>query len=497
MSVPARVFISYSHDSEAHKARVLALAEALDGPDFHVELDQFHKTEIINWPTWCRVGIGPCNPERTQGSDFVLCVCTQAYRDRLDNNVPPEVGKGVYWEGHFVQQALYDGKGNGRFLPVLLDDASEACLPTMLRGWTQVRLQRFERGDEQFDLLLGVLTRQRRIVKTHNELAVFTGASIKLPTHGTPHFLGRDAELAELDAAWADQRGTDLFTCVAIGGTGKTALVRRWLDGLKRADWGGAQRVFAWSFYSQGTSEDRQASEDTFLTRALEFFGVQIDANASADDKGRRLADEIRRTRTLLVLDGLEPLQYPPGQMTGWLRAPGVKTLLQTLADQGQPGLCVVTTREALADLAEYERSDDHPDGRLHRLDLGQLAAIDGARLLHRLGVRKAGAGELAPDDAELQQASREVLGHALTLHVLGLYLAKAHRGDVRRRDTLALGEVAANYRKPAEAAYGHAFKVIRAYECWLEGNGEYGTRQLAVLRLLGLFDRPATPDCL
>jgi hypothetical protein len=43
----------------------------------------------------------------------------------------------------------------------------------------------------------------------------------------------------------------------------------------------------------------------------------------------------------------------------------------------------------------------------------------------------------------------------------------------------------------------GHAFRVIAAYEKWLSTGGERGQRQLAVLRLLGLFDRPADAGCL
>ena len=37
-----RVFISYSHDSDAHKERVLELADRLRTDGLHVELDQFH-----------------------------------------------------------------------------------------------------------------------------------------------------------------------------------------------------------------------------------------------------------------------------------------------------------------------------------------------------------------------------------------------------------------------------------------------------------------------
>jgi hypothetical protein len=89
---------------------------------------------------------------------------------------------------------------------------------------------------------------------------------------GAEHFLARDLELAALDAAW--DGGIPLITLIAPGGVGKTALVRRWLAGLRQRGWAGAARVFAWSFYSQGSGDDRQASEDQFLAQALDWFEI-------------------------------------------------------------------------------------------------------------------------------------------------------------------------------------------------------------------------------
>jgi hypothetical protein len=42
----------------------------------------------------------------------------------------------------------------------------------------------------------------------------------------------------------------------------------------------------------------------------------------------------------------------------------------------------------------------------------------------------------------------------------------------------------------------GHAFRVIEAYVRWFQREGENGYRAVAVLRCLGLFDRPVTADC-
>ncbi len=305
-------------------------------------------------------------------------------------------------------------------------------------------------------------------------------------------FLGRKAELKLLDDAWANAGHTQIVELVAFGGVGKTALVKRWLHNLTVDDWRGAQRVYGWSFFSQGTSDDRQASDDSFLSDALQWFGVKHDPALSPWDKGKRLADAVIATRTLLVLDGVEPLQYPPGPLAGELRTPGLQALLIQLATCGQPGLCLLTTRERIQDLAEYERCDNHPNGAVIRYDLGNLNEADGGRLLHKIGVRRAGAASIDPYDAELQQASGEVRGHALTLSLLGGLLAAGYSGDIRQRDKVEFEQA------DAEIRGGYAFKVMAAYENWFQRTGEQeGARELAALRLLGFFDRPADAGCL
>ena len=302
---------------------------------------------------------------------------------------------------------------------------------------------------------------------------------------GAAHFLGREHELAALDAAWASAGKTALVELIAPGGTGKTALVKRWLESLKQDNWRGARRVFAWSFYSQGSGDERNASEDVFLAEALQWFGVSVAASLNPADKGRALAEAIVARRSLLVLDGLEPLQHPPGPLAGELRALGLKALLTHLATVGRPGLALLTSREALTDLDEWANS---PSGAALRIDLGNLSDRDGAALLHAEGANKAGSVPIAADDAELLHASRQVKGHALTLSLLGKYLALAFAGDIRQRDQIDWAE--AN----AETKGGHAFRVIAAYERWFAGEGK-APELLAALRLLGFFDRPATPE--
>ena len=208
------------------------------------------------------------------------------------------------------------------------------------------------------------------------------------------------------------------------------------------------------------------SSADEFLDAALAWFGDPDPRIGTAWEKGERLANLIAHRRTLLVLDGLEPLQNPPGPQEGRLRDPSLQALLRELAAFNS-GLCVITTRLPVADVADHERTS------APRRDLEQLSSDAGARCSERLGVKGA--------EAELRSASDEFRGHCLALTLLGSYLTDAFDGDIRRRDEVST-RLAHDVRQGV-----HARKVMESYQTWF-GEGP----ELAILRILGLFDRPA-----
>ena len=285
----------------------------------------------------------------------------------------------------------------------------------------------------------------------------------RLPATG-PHLFGREGELARLDAAWASER-ENIISIVALGGIGKSAVVNEWNGRMAAEGYRGAKRVFAWSFYSQGTRDRAAVSADDFINKALIWFGDQHPTKGSPDDKGVRLAELVRRTRTLLFLDGLEPLQYPPGPYAGRIKDPALAALVRNLA-VGNSGLCVITTRETVTDVEMYRETT------CPLIDLESLSDAAGAELLRSLGVE--GSQE------ELKGASEEFVGHGLALTLLGTYLVEAKDADIRRRSELG--------PLTGETEHGeHAKHVMQAYENWL-GNGP----ELCVLRILGLFDRLA-----
>lgn len=300
--------------------------------------------------------------------------------------------------------------------------------------------------------------------------------------------IGRDAEKARISDAWARALRAEtgrphILTFVALGGEGKTSLVARWaVDEMLAKGWPGCEAAFAWSFYSQGTRDQVAASSDAFLKAALDFFADNDDdrafaaSAAGAYEKGQRLARRVGSRRSLLILDGLEPLQYAPSApMPGELKDQGIAALLKGLAQQSR-GLCLVTTRYSVPDLKAFWQSKA-PEHELKR-----LSTEAGTHLLTTLGAKGAAR--------ELQATVEEVKGHALTLQLLGTWLHDAHAGDIRLRHLVKLEEA------DAEEQGGHAFRVMAAYEASFEREGDSGRRALALLRLLGLFDRPVTADC-
>ena len=299
--------------------------------------------------------------------------------------------------------------------------------------------------------------------------------------------IGREDELASLDEAWDKVRRAEtprahVLTYVALGGEGKTSLVAKWAATLAGNGWPDCDAAFAWSFYSQGTRDQGDASADVFLAEALRFFGDPELAGsaASAWDKGRRLAQLVGQQRTLLILDGLEPLQYAPTSPTaGELKENGIVALLNGLA-ANNAGLCIVTTRYPIPNLNTF-RQTTAPE-----IELKRLSTEAGVHLLKTLGVR-----EESGTRKEFEKLVEDVKGHALTTNLLGKYLAYDHAGDIRKGDLVKLEEA------DAEEQGGHAFHVMDVYVKWFEREGDTGQQAMSLLRLMGLFDRAASADCI
>ena len=143
--------------------------------------------------------------------------------------------------------------------------------------------------------------------------------------------------------------------------------------------------------------------------------------------------------------DGLEPLQNPPGPQEGRLREPSLQAFLRELA-AFNPGLCVISTRLSVADIADHE-------GVSHTLRL-----ISNTSPAMRVQSCSALSG-LKDLRVDLRSASDEFDGHCLALTLLGSYLTDAYKGDIRCRKEVSGHLPGDDIRQGV-----HARKVMKSY---------------------------------
>ncbi|MCA9561140.1 MAG: TIR domain-containing protein [Myxococcales bacterium] len=377
------VFISYAGPDHAHAE---ALARALQRHHLPTFVDTLALSPGDPWDTGITDAI-----ERAR---MFVVLLSAAWR------------RGDRWYAHDEVARAIDAarapESAVRIVPAIIDGVSPRHMPSGLarliplpdaaRDWsaTAARLAKLYRGERTGHQPGDRHDRGARL-------------SIGRLPGGGRFFLGRGDALATLDTAWEDA-DVQLQAVIGAGGEGKTALVDRWLARMKRSDYGGAARVYGWSFYSQGAGEDRQVSADLFFEQALTWFGATGPRELDPWARGEQLAALIRQQPTLLVLDGLEPLQFPPGESEGRIKDPALRALLTELAAE-MSGLCLVTSRLPLRDFAEETPG-------IGALRLPPLTAEVGAEVLRRWGVRG--------DEGELRAAVGDVKGHALAVGLMG-----------------------------------------------------------------------------
>lgn len=457
-----KVFISYSHDSKEHGDFVCSLSDRMrreGGLDCHV--DQYiNGSPPEGWQRWME--------NQIEQADFVLLVCTPNYLKRYRGE-EREGGRGVTFESVVISQTLYNHYyRNTKFIPVIPENGSLDHVPLSLKAYSCYFLP------VDYDKLYRVLTGQAEYVAPPlGQIRLMPVANVETPkrirSDRLPtvkgEFFGREAELKLLNEAWKDD-GMRIIQFIAPGGTGKTKLLRHWLDHTNDID-----ALIAWSFYSQGSSEDKQVSASPFFNHAFEMLGStrSLSSFATEEDKDEYLASLLRQQRCVLVLDGLEPLQHASKGMRGELKDRAIRQLLKSLAGHNN-GLCIITTRNVVHELSDRVHVIKH--------DLQNLAPADGVKLLQSLGIKG--------NSKELEKAVTEYGCHALALHLLGNALHTYLDDDVRKRDTLT--ELISDY----DDLERHAFKVMQAYSIWLDG-----TPELKLLQLLGLFDHPIETEVL
>ena len=266
MPAAPKVFISYSHDSEAHKERVLALADRLrHAGGVEAIIDRYVEPfPREGWPVWCWSQI--------EIADFVVMVCTEAYHRRVTNKEEAGKGHGVCWEAPIIFQLLYDqvifqllydqGSLSKRFVPVLFADGSQEHVPTPVRkfgrfyvdtpgGWEQLLRHLFDKPltPPPPPGIPPELPPAPRPGLTGAPVAVEMPKSAE-PALSQPHprveevFVGREADLKKLAAfLFPEDDGRRPVVVSGMAGVGKSYLVDRFYAENKDRFPGGYIRI--------------------------------------------------------------------------------------------------------------------------------------------------------------------------------------------------------------------------------------------------------------
>jgi hypothetical protein len=117
MSKLPSAFVSYSWDSDTHKAWVKDLAARLRADGIDVTLDHWSLAPGDQLPAFMEAAV--------RANDFVLIVCTPRYRDRSDQRMG-----GVGYEGDIMTAEVMAKRDHRKFIPILRSGEWDAASPS-------------------------------------------------------------------------------------------------------------------------------------------------------------------------------------------------------------------------------------------------------------------------------------------------------------------------------------------------------------------------------
>jgi len=210
-AIPARVFISYSHDSLEHMNRVLELSNRLRSEGVDAEIDRYEQEPPEGWPRWC--------DRKIENAQFVVVICTETYQRRFEGKDRPGQGQGAKWEGAIVIQKLYEaGSENTKFIPVLFSTQDTDQIPRPL-----LYAKRYVLDDPNgYEKLYRRLTSQSGQLAPLRPFAAkehFLATAWNVPQLRNPFFTGRDVTLNSLHTELLSHGRAALS---GMGGIGKT-----------------------------------------------------------------------------------------------------------------------------------------------------------------------------------------------------------------------------------------------------------------------------------
>lgn len=135
------VFLSYSHDSDAHKEWVLKFATDLRTHGVDAILDQWDLLSGSNIAKFMQKGVSD--------SDRVLMICSESYVKKAD-----EGAGGVGFECLIVTEEVIQNSDTCKFIPLVRNNSSRLKIPRFLGPRLYVDFSREEQYDAKLQELL-------------------------------------------------------------------------------------------------------------------------------------------------------------------------------------------------------------------------------------------------------------------------------------------------------------------------------------------------------
>lgn len=297
-----RVFVSYAHDSPAHKEQVLRLCALLRHLGVDVRVDEWDTDLRRDWYLWMI--------DQFRSADHVIVIASPQYRTAGDGDALPDCHRGVQTESAILRDFLHGDRATWtrKILPVILPGRSAGEIPLYLQPASASHYHVPEITPAGVAEVLGVITGRPRLgavpsVARHDVLRGAAPSVVSTLPRDVASFTGRDREVAELVARIdlaVEQGDAAIHVVNGMPGVGKTAFAVH-VAHLVADKFPGGHLFLELRGHTPG---QRPVTPVDALGSLLLAVGVAAQhVPAALDDRARMWRDRLAGLKMLLLLD--------------------------------------------------------------------------------------------------------------------------------------------------------------------------------------------------